>query len=190
MTALDAGVITIIAIFLFRGIWVGLIRQLASIAALVLGYIIAGRYYQESSSLISGLVPSPQLGFLLTYGLIFAGVFAVVIGLGYLLKKVVTISLLGWFDRMMGGLFGLSKAAIITTVCYMVLSGFLASSNPLLTKSVTAPYLDKSTDFMLTFVKDNKLHDNFLPKKPAISLPSLPIPGSKPGGGDTKKESQ
>ncbi len=190
MTALDAGVIAIIALFLARGIWVGLIRQLASIAALILGYIIAGRYYQESSSLLSSFIPSPQIGFLVTYGLIFAGVFAVVIGLGYLLKKVVTISLLGWFDRMMGGLFGLSKALIIVTVGYMILAGFLANSNPLLTKSYTAPYLAKSTEFMLQFVKDNKLHTHFLPQKPAISLPHLTIPGSKPGRGEAQKIAQ
>ncbi|HIJ78367.1 MAG: CvpA family protein [Desulfobulbaceae bacterium] len=183
-TYLDGIFIVIILIFLIRGIWVGLIRQLASIMALALGFIIAGSYYEQFSPQLNNLIDSPRISFLVTYAVIFLAVFITIMALGFLLKKVVTISLLGWFDRLLGGIFGLAKAIIISTIFFMVLSGIMAGSNPVLTKSFFTPYLTKSSGFFLVFIKNQELHPYFIPQKPAISLPDLLllIPDSKTKG--------
>ena len=125
MTAIDFGVIAIILIFLVRGIWIGFIRQLASLAALILGYLFAGRYYEQISPRLSSVISSPQLSFLVTYALLFLAVFVGVLALGYVLKKVMSLSLLGWFDRFMGGIFGLVKAGVVVTVLFMAMSGLV-----------------------------------------------------------------
>jgi len=190
MTALDAVVVAISLIFLIRGIWVGFVRQLASIAALVLGFIIAGIYHEEMSPLLGALVPSPQVRFLLAYALIFLAVFFVVILAGLALRKVVTISLMDWFDRLLGGIFGLGKAVLITTVCFMGLAGIVAASNPLLTGSFFAPHLTRTSGFLLLFIKDQNLQRHLLPKGPAISLPVLAIPQGKTARTDPGKETE
>lgn len=190
MTAIDFGAIVIILFFLARGIWVGFIRQLASMAALILGYLFAGRYYEQISPRLSSMVTSPQLCFLLTYALLFLVVFFGVIALGYVLKKVMSLSLLGWFDRFMGGIFGLVKAGVIVTVGFMVLSGLLAEANPLMANSFAAPYLRKSSGFLLAFIPDQNLHRLLLPKEPALVLPDLVIPESKPVRTDPTKKSK
>jgi len=180
MNSLDFGVIAIILLFLVRGIWVGFVRQLASLAALILGYIFAGRYYEQISPRLSSLIPSPQLCFLVTYALLFLAVFFGVLALGFVLKKVMSISLLGWFDRLMGGIFGLVKAGVIIPVGFMVLSGMLADANPLITGSLTAPYLTKSSGFLLSFIPDQNLHRLLLPREPAIVFSAPEIPTGKP----------
>lgn len=191
MTSLDAGVIIIAIILVIRGIWVGLVRQLASIAALFLGFITAGKYYKQFSDILSPFIETPQIGFLITYGVLFLLVFLSVVLLGFLLKKVMTVSLLGWFDRMMGGLFGLCKSAIVITVLFMVLSSMLASSNPILTESFFAPYLKHASTYLLRLIKDQDLQKHFLPKEPAISpLLSLTIPASKTKRGDPTQKPQ
>ena len=179
MTYLDCTIIGIIIIFLIRGIWVGLIRQLASIMALILGFIMAGSYYEQFSPMLNSFIDSPRISFLITYAVIFLAVFIAVVAVGFLLKKVITISLLGWFDRLLGGIFGLAKATIISTFLFMMLSGVMAASNPILTKSLLRPYLSKSSGFLLTFIKSQELHSYFIPQKPAISLSDLFIPKSK-----------
>lgn len=190
MTLLDAGVIAIALILLVRGIMVGFVRQLASIAALLLGFIIAGKYYKQFSKILSPVVDSPQTGFLITYGLLFLLVFLAVIAFGFLLKKVMTISLLGWFDRMMGGFFGLGKAVIVTTVFFMAISGMLSSASPILAASFFAPHLLRCSTYLLSLTRDQELHKHFLPKEPAISTPiALPIPAGKAKGGDPEKKS-
>lgn len=180
MNYLDFGVIAIILIFLVRGIWVGFIRQLASLAALILGYIFAGRYYEQISPYLSSLISSPQLRFLVTYVLLFLVVFGGVLVLGFLLKKVVSLSLLGWFDRFLGAIFGLVKAVLISTVCFMVLSGLLAEANPLLNGSFAAPYLAKSSGVLLSLVRDHNLRSLLLPKNPAITIPAPSVPDGQP----------
>jgi len=180
MNSIDFGVIAIILLFLVRGVWVGFVRQLASLAALILGYLFAGRYYEQISPRLSSVIPSPQLCFLVTYALLFLAVFFGVLALGFVLKKVMSISLLGWFDRFMGGIFGLVKAGVIITVGFMVLSGMLSDSNPLITGSLAAPYLAKSSGFLLSFIPDQNLHRHLLPREPAIILPDSAIPADKP----------
>lgn len=180
MTAIDFGAIAIVLFFLARGIWIGFIRQLASLFALILGYLFAGRYYEQISPRLYPLISSPQLRFLVTYALLFFAVFLGVLALGFVLKKVMSLSLLGWFDRLTGGIFGLLKAAVVISVLFMVLSGLLADSNPLMTGSLTAPYLRKSSGFLLSFVPDQNLHHLLLPKEPAIDLPPPVIPAGKP----------
>jgi len=180
MNYLDLGVIAIILIFLVRGVLVGFLRQLASLAALILGYLFAGRYYEQISPHLSSVISSPQLRFLVTYALLFLLVFCGVLALGFLLKKVMSLSLLGWFDRFMGGVFGLVKAALISTVCFMVISGMLADSNPLITGSFAAPYLAKSSGFLLSFIPDQNLHSLLLPRNPAIAIPAPAIPAGQP----------
>jgi membrane protein required for colicin V production len=183
MTAIDFGVIAIILIFLVRGIWIGFIRQLASLAALILGFLFAGRYYEQISPRLSSVIPSPQLSFLVTYVLLFLAVFCGVLAIGFVLKKVVSLSLLGWFDRVLGGVFGQVKAGVVVTVLFMVLSGLLADSNPLMTGSFSAPYLRKSSRFLLSFVSDQNLHRHLLPKEPAI-------PAGKPVRTDSAKKTK
>ena len=190
MNSLDFGVIVIILLFLVRGVWVGFVRQLASLAALILGYLFAGRYYEQISPRLSSVIPSPQLCFLVTYALLFLAVFCGVLALGFVLKKVMSVSLLGWFDRFMGGIFGLVKAGVIITVGFMVLSGMLADSNPLMANSLAAPYLTKSSGFLLSFIPDQNLHRHLLPKEPAIALPDFPIPEGKPRRADPAKKAK
>ena len=86
----------------------------------------------------------------------------------------------GWFDRFMGGTFGLVKAGVIIPVFFMVISGMLADSNPLITGSMAAPYLGKSSGFLLSFIPDQNLHRHLLPREPALALPDLIIPATKP----------
>lgn len=180
MNAIDLGVIAIILLFLIRGIWIGFVRQLASLAGLILGYLFAGRYYEQMSPRLAPVISSPQLSFLVTYVLLFLAVFLGAMALGFVLKKVMSLSLLGWFDRLLGGVFGLVKAGVVVTVGFMVLSGMLADANPLMTGSRTAPYLAKSSRFLLSFVSDQNLHRLLLPKEPALALPAPEIPAGKP----------
>lgn len=191
MTLLDVGVIAIALFFLVRGIWVGFVRQLASIAGLLLGFIIAGNYYKQFSKFLSPIVASPQAGFLITYGLLFLLVFLSVVAFGFLLKKVMTLSLLGWFDRVLGGFFGLSKAVIVATVFFMAISGMLSNPNPTLADSFFAPHLLRCSSYLLSLTRDQELHRYFLPRESATSTPvSLPIPAGKMKGRDPEKKTE
>lgn len=169
ISSLDIVVLIILLLLMARGIWIGFIRQLASILALILAFVAAGRFYGESASLVTPYVNNSQAGFLIAYLVVFLVVFFGVHLLGIVLKKVISISMLGWFDRTLGGVFGLAKGVFITTLLFMVVAAFLPNANELFKKSLLAPYLEQSSQFILTVVKDKKIRTDFLPKEPAIS---------------------
>lgn len=186
MTALDIGVIVVSVLFLVRGVWIGFVRQIAFLLALFLGYIAAGTYYPSWSQYLSR-IGNPQLRFLVTYALLFFGTYVLIMGLGLGLKKVMHVSFLGWFDRMMGGIFGLAKAVFLSTMVFMALTGIFSSSSVFIQKSFLGQYLTISAQWMTSIIKDRDLQQELLPKKPAISdFFANPIPALKSLGGETR----
>lgn len=168
MTALDIGVIVVTVFFLARGLWIGFVRQLAFILALFLGYVAAGTYYSTLSRHLSQIT-NPQLRFVVTYGLLFFTTYVLIMVLGLGLKKVMQVTFLGWFDRLMGGGFGLVKAGFIATLAFMALTGVFSTSSVFIEKAFTAKYLMIGSKWMTSVIKDKDLQAELLPKKPAIS---------------------
>lgn len=169
MTTIDTGVIIITLIFLVRGIWIGFIRQLAALAALFIAFLAAGRYYNQLSSYITRFISEPQIAFIVTYALVFLISYVLIVLLGIVLKKVMQISFLGWFDKLLGGIFGFAKAVFLCTLIFMGLSWLLSSSNQMIQKSFFSPYLMTSSKYVLTFIHDKDLQKKLMPQKPAIS---------------------
>ncbi len=187
MTTLDAGVIIITLLFLIRGVWIGFIRQLAALAALFIAFIAAGQYYGQLSVFITPFITEPQLAFIITYALVFLLTYILIVLLGLLLKKVMQISFLGWFDRLLGGIFGFAKAAFICTLSFMALAWILSSSNPMIQKSFFSPYLMISSKYVITFIKDENMQEKLMPKRPAISsFLNNPVQFFEKGNGKTK----
>ncbi len=168
MSVLDIGVIVVTIIFLVRGAWIGFFRQLAFFAALFMGYAVAGIYYTQLSQHVQW-INDPQLRFVVTYAVLFIVTYVFVILLGFGLKKVMQISFMGWFDRMLGGIFGLAKAVFISTLAYMALAAVLTSSSPIIHKSFCSKYLLQSSHIITAIIRDKNLQAQLVPQKPAIS---------------------
>ena len=169
MTSIDSAIILIISLLTARGVWTGFIRQAAFIAALVLAFMVAGHFYGYYSGFMGYFVSTPQLAFMLTYMLLFALVYLGVVFSGVGLKKVMKVSMLGGFDRFMGGLFGMGKGMFITILIFMVLAGLLSNSATFLRKSYFYPFLNNGSKAVVSFINDPDLRSGFKPKEPAIS---------------------
>jgi hypothetical protein len=83
------------------------------------------------------------------------------------------ITLTSWFDRTVGGLFGVIKGIFFTSLIFIVVSSYLSGSNKYIKKSITYPFLAQSSKVILTFIRDHDLRSYFIPKEPAIRLPSF-----------------
>lgn len=181
MTALDIGVIVVAALLVARGVWIGFVRQIAFLLALFLGYGAAGTYYPIFSQHLTA-IQTPQLRFVVTYGLLFFTTYVLTMVLGLGLKKVMQITFLGWFDRLLGGLFGMAKAVFIATLVFMALTGIFSSS-VFIDQAFFAKYLRLSSQALTSIIKDHDLQAKLLPQEPAIStfLPA-PVPPSQAVG--------
>ncbi|MBU0728286.1 MAG: CvpA family protein [Proteobacteria bacterium] len=162
MNTFDLIVFSIFILFIAWGAWKGFISQTASILALVLGYAAVGYFYGSSTHIEIPFL-KPQIGFIVSYCLIFLVVYFAVIFLGKLLKKVVSFALLGWADRGLGSLFGFIKAFIVVNLLFMLLVGTLTKSSPFLKNSFSFPYLSQSTKIFLSLIKDKDIRSRLKP---------------------------
>jgi len=171
-TSFDIVVGLIFLLFLVRGLWTGFIRQLAAFFALVGGYWLAAHYHQQIAPFAGRFLDNQKVIFVVSFIVIFLAA-AVAFGLlGKLLRKVMELSLMGWFDRLLGGGLGLVKGVVLTSLLYMLLASSLSGSNTMLRKSMSAPYLELGAAQLQQLVNDPRLRGYLKPKKPAIAEPS------------------
>lgn len=168
ITSFDVIVVLILIVFIVRGVWIGFMRQLAAFLALVGSYWIAGRYNTELMPYVGRFIENPKLVFLVGFGLLFCLSALLFILGGKVLRRVMEISLLGWFDRFLGFLLGAVKGVVLASLLYMFLASSLSASNELLKKSVSSVYLAQGADILYRIIQDPQLQKYFLPREPAI----------------------
>ena len=173
ITAFDVLVLLIFVAFLVRGVWVGFIRQISSLIAMIGGFALAGYFDSEFYRLILPYIDNSHTAFLITYIVLFIAFFFLIKLAGLGLKKVMDVSLTTWFDRTVGGLFGIAKGIFFVSLLFVVTTSFMSGSNNYFKKSISYPFLSSSSKAILTFVQDHDIRSYFVPKEPAIKLPSV-----------------
>ena len=172
-TAFDVLVLLIFLAFLVRGIWIGFISQISSLLAMLGGFFLAGHFDNGFYRFILPYFSDSHTAFLITYIILFVAFFYLIKLLGLGLKKVMEVTLTAWFDKTMGGLFGVVKGIFVASLVFIITTSYLSGSNKYLKKSLTYPYLVESSKVLLMLIKDYDLRSYFIPKKPAIDLPDL-----------------
>ena len=172
-TAFDVLVLVIFLAFLIRGIWIGFIRQISSLLAMLGGFLLAGYFDDGFYRLIMPYLDNSHTTFLITYIVLFVAFFFLIKLVGLGLKKVMDVTLTPWFDKTVGGIFGVIKGIFITSLIFVVLTSYLSGSNKYLKKSLTYPALSQSSKVILALIRDYDLRSYFIPKEPAIRLPSF-----------------
>jgi len=133
-------VIAVILIFcLVRGIFRGLIKELSSIVGVLAGFYAAYSYYPDLGHVLAKWISSPAYLNILSFMLIFFGVFISIGILGVIIKYLLSIAFLGWVDRLCGAGFGVLKGILISSVILLVLATFLPKGAPIIKESILAP---------------------------------------------------
>lgn len=180
LTYFDLVVGCLALVFLVRGAWIGFMRQLGAFIALVGSFSFAGHAVDRILPLTEQWVNNPKLTFLVSFVLIFAVAALVLTLIGRLLQRLLRIGSPGGLDRLAGLVLGAVKAAVVVSLLYMVLASTLSTTNELLRKSCTGPWLKQGAVGLQALIDDPRLRRSFLPKEPAILPESMPArPGPK-----------
>ena len=139
MNILDIVIVAAVIFFLIRGIFRGIVREIGSLAGVVLGIWLASVYHPQAALFLKSFVPPGKYLPLVAFALIF--LFVLVLGnlLGWLFKKLFQKVFLGWIDRMLGACLALLKG-ILLSYLFIVMVTFLApQDSSLVTQSRLAP---------------------------------------------------
>ena len=170
VTWLDLIVAVIFLYFILRGAWTGFMRQLAALLALAGSYVIAAQYTAELIPYTKRFVDNPKLVFLISFICLFFAAALVFSLFGRVMHRLMQITLLDWFNRLLGISLGALKAALLASLLYMVLASTLSATNTVLSKSLTAPYLRQGAQLLQALINDPKLRAYFTENTPAIPL--------------------
>jgi membrane protein required for colicin V production len=124
LAALDWFILVVLAGGLIRGFMVGAVRQVASIAGLVVAFFLSVQLMHPIGELIvASLGLSEAVGPIAGFVVIFVGVQLLFLALSRLLERVLETLSLSLVNRAAGGALGGFKAALLLSVLFLVLSG-------------------------------------------------------------------
>jgi membrane protein required for colicin V production len=123
MNWLDAFIIVVLILSLINGFINGLVKEVASLAALILGIwgaikfstFTAGKLYDyfDMTGHYVGII-----AFIITFGIIVV----IIHFIGILADKIVNAASLGFINRILGIVFGLIKSTLIMSVFFVILN--------------------------------------------------------------------
>lgn len=163
MNWLDIVIIVIAAVFGLVGLWRGAIRTAFGIAGLVLGIILAGRCYQPFAALLSP--GGASWAGIAAYAIILIATMIVAGVIGWIVAKLVHITLLGWLDRLVGGILGVGIGLLLVAAMLAIVSKYLPGSVETISQSALARFLMERFPLLLALLPEefDFIHDLFSP---------------------------
>jgi len=149
---LDIFLGVILVFFIFRSLWTGFSRSLASLLGLIFGFWIAGHRFSYISFKLSPWMQDEMWRSFVSFLLIFLVVYLIFFISGIIVQRMFKALNLSWFDRLLGAAVGLAKGLVLAGAIVFMLTIFLASNNPLLRKSCLYPALSRVAQVMGSLV--------------------------------------
>ncbi len=142
MSWLDIVLIVVIVFSTFLGLRTGIIKAVLSLAGVIVGVILAGRYYVLLASQLP-FITSEEVAKIVAFAIILIGVMVVAVVLASLLKWAASVMMLGWVNHLGGAVFGLVLGAILCGALLAIWVKWLGVSSTITESIVAAILVDK-----------------------------------------------
>ncbi len=139
MNGLDWLIAGILVLSVIHAAAQGFVFELFSLAGAVFGYLLAAWEYPVAAKYLLPYVRSDVVAGGAGFLLIFLAVVILAGVAGRIARWATTSAGMRWFDRLLGGVFGFLRGAVIVMVLVMAMASFLPSSEAL-AKSHLAQY--------------------------------------------------
>jgi membrane protein required for colicin V production len=163
MNILDYIILVPLLYLTIKGIMRGLIREIASLAGIILGIWLGMVYQPDVTEIIRHYLPDTKFVPIISIALIFVLMVIICNLVGWGIRLVFKKVLLGWFDRLMGGLFAVIKTVFLAYVVIVLITFYMPQNAPLISESVLAPWIIKSYQTIINLVSPD--HYNKWKKK-------------------------
>jgi membrane protein required for colicin V production len=141
MNWLDIAIVVALGVNTFFGLKNGLIKGVLSLAGLIVGVVLAGRFYVPLSEQLT-FAPGEGVAKILAFAIILVGVMIIAAVLASLLKFLTSMMMLGWVNRLGGALFGLALGAITCGALLTVWIQFFGAGQTIEESKITRLLVD------------------------------------------------
>ncbi len=169
----DFVILGIFVLFIIRGIWVGMFKQITGLLSLCLAYFVASRYHDRLFPFLKDISDNPMVVFAASCAILFLATYIVGLLVGRGLAYVMEITVTKGFDRTLGGILGIAKAFVLVVLLHMVLGSVLPPESKLTKECETCDLLDQATDFARAIIQDEEVRQALMQRTPATSAEDL-----------------
>ena len=155
MNLLDVILIVVIAFSSVYGLFKGLVKEVISLLAVIIGLIGASRFYEGASPLLKNLGLGEQAARILSFFVLFIVIFIALILIGKLIHKLIHAIFLGWLNRLGGIGFGFIRGIIVSGIIIMILTIILSEKAPILSESKLTPHIMSISKVLVSLVPDD-----------------------------------
>lgn len=141
MNWLDLVIIVLLIIPTVIGLRIGIIQAVLSLAGLIVGIILAGRYHMFLAEQLT-FISSDGLAKIVAFALILFGIMIIAAVIASVLKWLTSIALLGWVNHLGGAAFGFILGAVFCGVLLATWALFLGAEGALAESFLAALLLD------------------------------------------------
>ena len=142
MNWLDIVILVVMAVALFFGLRIGIIKAVLSLAGLIAGIILAGRFYVPLAERLT-FIPQANLAEVAAFAIILIGIMLIASVAAALLKWTVSMVMLGWVNHLGGAVFGLLLGALLCGALLAVWGKFFGVSGFISESSLAVILLDR-----------------------------------------------
>lgn len=124
---LDLALIVICLFSAYQGFKRGLIIEFFSSVSMFIALYICIKFWSQAMALSITWMPkiNPSIRSWVVFGLFFAGNLVIISTLARVLSYILSLSILGWIDRLLGAIWGASKVIIGISLFLSFVEGYL-----------------------------------------------------------------
>jgi membrane protein required for colicin V production len=183
MNLLDLGIIAILILITLRGYFRGLFQELAVLAGLVGGLLVASHTYLIVATLILPFINSIYWAQGLAFAVVLVAIYWGVRVLAYLMQRLLYHLYLDVLDRLLGALLAFLKGCLILGLALLLLGVVLPKNSHLIKESRAHPLLVQLTKRTLDLLPPD------FKKRARDYLRAVPLPGEKRQSRDEERTS-
>jgi membrane protein required for colicin V production len=160
LTLLDWIVLLVLAVSIISSLLKGFARETISLASVVVGLLLASWFYPFLGPFFSNYVKTRDIANLLGFTTIFFGCVVLGVLISYFVNRILRAAHLQWFDRLLGGAFGLIRGWLIGAGLFLMLTAFPVKLDSV-KEAKLSPYLLAGARAM-ALITPKVLRDKFL----------------------------
>lgn len=142
MNWLDIVILVVMAVALFFGLRIGIIKAVLSLVGLIVGIILAGRYYLPLAERLT-FIPQANLAEVAAFAIILIGTMLIASVAAALLKWTISMVMLGWVNHLGGAVFGLLLGALFCSALLAIWGKFFGVAGAISESSLAVILLDR-----------------------------------------------
>ncbi len=141
MNWIDIGIIALLGISLVYSLLRGFVKELFSLASIIMGFFMASQFYQYISYYLSGLIRNSIVTDILGFIIIFIVTAILVSYIGKFIRRLLRKGkTLTFIDRLAGGMLGILKGVLILSLILIPINNFPFLRSEMALRSRLVPY--------------------------------------------------